>query len=228
MNLKITKFPINFESLKHLTKLIYENKSPLRIFHNFFLKKIFINGKTIDLGSGNHGSYYKFLNSQSAKIYFADQNKKNNNNHYQVDLEKKLDFNNEDFDTIILFNVIEHIENHQLLLSEINRILKKNGKLELFVPFMFRYHEDSKDIFRPTHYYITSLLEKFGFEVQTFLIGVGPLKVISEIILKYFKINFLRIIFFIIFLYIDKIISFFSKDYSNYYCGIHCSCKKIL
>jgi hypothetical protein len=36
MNLKITKFPINFESLKHLTKHIYENKFPLRIFHNFF------------------------------------------------------------------------------------------------------------------------------------------------------------------------------------------------
>ena len=226
MNLKITKFPINFQSLKHLTKLIYENKSPLRIFHNFFLKKIFINGKTIDLGSGNHGSYYKFLNSQNAKIYFADQNKKKNNNHYQVNLEKKLDFNNEDFDTIILFNVLEHIENHQLLLSEINRILKKNGRLELFVPFMFRYHEDPHDYFRPTHYYISKILEENDFIVQTYLIGVGPIKVVSEIILKYLKFNFLRVIFLIIFLILDKIVNYLSKDYKNYYCGIHCSCIK--
>jgi len=227
MNLKVTKFPINFTSIIHLIKLIYKNKSPLRIFHNFFLKTISIKGKVIDLGSGNHGSYYKFLNSKDAKICFADQTKKKSNNHYQVDLEKKLDFINEDFDTVILFNVIEHIDNHKLLLSEINRILKKNGKLELFVPFMFRYHEDSRDIFRPTHYYMTKLQEKSGFEVNTFLIGVEPIKVIAEIILKYLKINFLRAFFLIFLLLIDKAINFFSKDHINYYCGIHCSCKKI-
>lgn len=227
MNLKVTEFPINFTSIIHLTKLIYKNKSPLRIFHNFFLKNISIKGKVIDLGSGNHSSYYKFLNSKDAKIYFADKTKKKNNNHYQVDLEKKLDFNNENFDTVILFNVIEHIDNHKSLLIEINRILKKNGILELFVPFMFRYHEDSKDIFRPTHYYITKLLEKSGFKVNTFLIGVGPIKVIAEIIIKYLKINFLRAIFLFFLLLIDKIINFFSKDHINYYCGIHCSCKKI-
>ena len=226
MRPKITKFPINFESLIHLTKLVYKNKSPLRIFHNFFLKSVAIEGKTIDLGSGNHSSYYKFLNLKDAKIYSADQHIQNKDNHYLIDLEKKLDLSNEDFDTVILFNVIEHIENYKLLLSEINRILKKNGKLELFVPFMFRYHEDPKDIFRPTHYYIASLLEKAGFEVNTFLVGVGPIKIISEIILKYLKINFLRTFFLIFLLLIDRIINFFSKDHINYYCGIHCSCVK--
>lgn len=227
MNLKITKFPINFESLKHLTKLIYENKSPLRIFHNFFLKKIFINGKTIDLGSGNHGSYYKFLKLKNANIYFADQNKPKSNKHFQVDLEKKLNFNEQEFDNIILFNVIEHIQNYENLLNETFRILKKNGKMELFVPFMFRYHEDPKDYLRPTHFYITKILERAGFKVETYLIGVGPVKVIAEIILKYFKINFIKIIILFVLLFIDKFINFFSKDYKNYYCGIHCTCKKI-
>ena len=46
---------------------------------------------------------------------------------------------------------------------------------------MFRYHEDPKDFFRPTHFHITKILERAGFKVETYLIGVGPVKVIAEI-----------------------------------------------
>ena len=227
MNLSVTKFPININSILHLIRQTFNNKSPLRIFHNYFLKKIQIEGKTIDLGSGNHGSYYKFLKLKNANIYFADQNRPKSNKHFQVDLEKKLNFNEQEFDNIILFNVIEHIQNYENLLNETFRILKKNGKMELFVPFMFRYHEDPKDFFRPTHFHITKILERAGFKVETYLIGVGPVKVIAEIILKYFKINFIKIIMLFVLLFIDRFINFFSKDYKNYYCGIHCTCKKI-
>ena len=44
----------------------------------------------------------------------------------------------------------------------------KNGKLELFVPFLFRYHEDPKDYVRLTHYYLKKILEKNGYEVRKF------------------------------------------------------------
>ena len=37
------------------------------------------------------------------------------------------------------------------------RILKINGKLEIFVPFMVGYHPDPKDIFRPTHFYLEKI-----------------------------------------------------------------------
>ena len=87
-------------------------------------------------------------------MFFADQEKVIKDNYYIVDLEKNIDLPDNSFDTVILFNVLEHIKNYKNLLSEINRILKKDGKLELFVPFMHRYHEDPKDIFRPTHFYL--------------------------------------------------------------------------
>lgn len=226
MNFKTTSFPISFESIKHLCGQIYKNKSPIRLFHNYFLKGIKIKGKVIDLGSGNHSSYLNFLQKEDVNIFYADINESENDKHFKVDLEKKLNFEDYEFDEVILFNVLEHIENHKYLLKEIYRIIKKNGKLELFVPFMFRYHEDPKDYFRPTHHYLTRILEKEGFEVETYLIGVGPIKVISEILLRYLKFNFLRSIVLILLLFFDKFINFFSKDFKNYYCGIHCSCKK--
>ena len=35
-----TDFPLSFNSLKHLIVSIYKNKSPIRVFHNYFLKDI--------------------------------------------------------------------------------------------------------------------------------------------------------------------------------------------
>ncbi len=125
-----------------------------------------------------------------------------------------------------MFNVLEHVENYEKLISEIFRILKPGGKFEIFVPFMHRYHEDPKDIFRPTHSYLNKCLEKNNFKVDVSLIGVGPFAVISEILLKYFKINFIKKFFIIIFLILNKITKIFSKDYNTFYLGIHCSCKK--
>ena len=68
LNLKSSNFPITLNSIKHLIRLIYKNKSPVRIFHNYFLKKIEIKGKTIDLGSGNHSSYLNHLTDNTKYI----------------------------------------------------------------------------------------------------------------------------------------------------------------
>jgi ubiquinone/menaquinone biosynthesis C-methylase UbiE len=226
MNIKKIFYPINLSSILHLIILIYKDKSPIRIFHNYFLKTIKIKGKTIDLGAGMHSSYFNYLKKKNTKIFFADKYSSNKKNTYNVDLEKKLKFKNNEFNTVVLFNVLEHIRNYKGLINEINRITKKKGKVEIFVPFMHRYHPDPHDIFRPTHFYLHNLLTESGFKVTTNLIGVGPLSVFSEIILKYLKFKLLKIIFFILFLILDRVIRVFSKDYNTYYNGIHCTCIK--
>ncbi len=226
MKLSYISYPISLNSICHYIKLIIKNKSPIRIFHNYFLKRIKLKGNTIDLGCGNHSSYFNFMENKSKNVFFADKRKSKNKNHFQIDLEKKLKFKNNQFDNIILFNVIEHVTNYELLIQEIYRITKKNGKLELFVPFMHRYHPDPQDIFRPTHFYLNSILKKVGFQVEIFIIGVGPFAVVSEILLKYFKFKLLKILFFQIFLLLNFVIQLFSKDYNSYYNGIHCTCIK--
>ena len=226
MNFQYQHFPINIKSIIHCVKLILINKSPVRIFHNYFLKNIEIKNKTIDLGCGHHSSYLNFLKKDNVEIFYADKEIKKEKNYFIVDLEKKINLPDNTFDTVILFNVLEHITNYKDLIKQINKILKKDGKLEIFVPFMHRYHEDPKDIFRPTHYYLNQLLTEADFTVKTNIIGVGPFSVISEIILKYFKFRIIKIIFFILFLFLDRILRIFSKDYNTYYNGIHCSCTK--
>ena len=150
-----------------------------------------------------------------------------NHSEIKIDLEKNLSLSSNKYDTIILFNTLEHIYNYKNLISEINRILKVKGKLEIFVPFLIGYHKDPNDVFRPTHNYLLKILKENGFEGQAELIGVGPFIVGYQMLHRYFKFAFIKLFFFIVALYLDKIISIFSKDYSTYYCGTHISASKI-
>jgi SAM-dependent methyltransferase len=46
----------------------------------------------------------------------------------------KTNFNDKEFDIVIASDILEHIKNDNIALKEWNRILKKNGKLIIFVP----------------------------------------------------------------------------------------------
>ena len=51
-----------------------------------------------------------------------------------ANLEKKLRFQKDSFDKVIFLDVLEHLNNRGQILSEIKRILKKNGLLLIGVP----------------------------------------------------------------------------------------------
>lgn len=198
----------------------------MRASHNLYLKKnLFLKNLTADLGSGKKNDYIKLI--------FENENLVENFDFYKtnkftkvIDLEKKFILRKK-YKNILLFNVLEHVENTDILIQSIHKSLKKKGRLELFVPFIYRYHGDPKDFYRFTHTYLENFLKKNGFEVKIILISTGPLNVILEILFKYFKFKILKIIFSPLFILINHFFSIFSKDFKNYYCGIHCSCIKI-
>lgn len=51
---------------------------------------------------------------------------------------KRIRFRNEEFDIVLLLDVLEHVGNPQDIISEIRRVLKKNGKVFVTVPW--KYH----------------------------------------------------------------------------------------
>ena len=210
-----------------LYKQIMAGKSYMRATHNLFLKKeLTINNLTGDLGAGAKNDYNKFIFKDVNLIKNFDFYKTKNNT-IKLNLEKDFNLKKYKLKNILIFNVFEHIYEKEILLNSISKSLNKNGKLELFVPFMYKYHGDPNDYYRFTHLYLKKFLEKNGFKVKITLIGAGQLNVILEILFKYFKLNILKIIISTIFILFNKIFYFASKDFKNYYCGIHCSCTKI-
>ena len=223
--MKVYNYPLTFDFIRYTYFSFRKKLSLIRLTHNFFLKKIKLMGKTIDLGSGDGSNltYYDFMDSSNIKLEKVDYFR---NSEIEINLEEKLSINENQYDTVILFNTIEHIENYKNLISEIHRILKMNGNLELFVPFLVLYHPDPKDIFRPTHFYLEKILKDQGFEVDITLIGVGPFFAAYQNIFRYLKFPLFQTVFFVLFDILNRIVRIFSKDYPNYYCGIHASCSK--
>lgn len=57
---------------------------------------------------------------------------------YGVDLLQRLPYDDASFDTVLLVEVIEHLENHRIALSELARVLKPGGVLLLTTPNIMR------------------------------------------------------------------------------------------
>ena len=225
-NLDIFNINLTFSDLSFLYNQISLNRSFMRASHNLFLKKkLNIKGLTADLGSGINNDYYNYISKNKLKVDQYDFHKIDKK-AFVLDLEKKFKLK-KNYNNILLFNVLEHIFDGKTLLNSIKKNLKKEGKLNLFVPFMFRFHSDPNDFMRPTHSYLKKILEQNGFKVQITLIAVGPMVVILEILFKYLKLNIFKLLFSVLFISLNKFFNYFSKDFKNYYCGTHCSCTKI-
>ena len=79
------------------------------------------------------------------------------------DLNVELDLEDEVADSIISISVLEHLFEPQVFLNESFRILKKDGRMLLQVPWQWRLHEIPHDYFRYTPYALKHMFTKAGF-----------------------------------------------------------------
>jgi SAM-dependent methyltransferase len=103
----------------------------------------FMHGLGLDLGAGI-GEFVAFRpNTIGVEINFKNVSlcKSKGLDVRQMDIDL-LPFNDNQFDSIIMDNVLEHIENPKPILSEIDRTLKKNGVLIVGVPGVLGYKAD--------------------------------------------------------------------------------------
>ena len=80
-----------------------------------------------------------------------------------ADLNHSLPIDSSVADTIVCFQVMEHLCEPQTMLNEAIRILKPGGKIILSVPFQWWIHEEPYDYFRFTRYGLQYMLTKAGF-----------------------------------------------------------------
>lgn len=76
---------------------------------------------------------------------------------------KNIPYNDSVFDNVICIEVLEHTCDPQLLLSEINRVLRKNGTVLLTVPWSARIHHIPYDYHRFTKECLHIIFTKCGF-----------------------------------------------------------------
>lgn len=102
---------------------------------------------------------------------------------------KVLPFPDECFDSLISFEVLEHVFNPDQIMLELNRVLKTNGRILISVPFCWNEHEIPFDYARYSSFGIKSLLERHGFDVlEVHKTGNFFLVIIQLVILSIFEL----------------------------------------
>ena len=148
-----------FPELRFHCKEISQHKSVLRSLLNWHLKKETLRGKTIDIGGGKNADYISFMKREEGVQFESFDMKRGQQVNFETDL---LPAPNNTYDTILFLNVLEHIFNYQHIANEVVRVLKPDGQLIGFVPFLMWYHPDHKDFFRYTHEALEIILKRTG------------------------------------------------------------------
>jgi len=102
-----------------------------------------LKGKVLDVGCGI-GDFLKFRpGSVGIDINYKNINwcQENELNAHLMEIDK-IPFENASFDSVMLDNVLEHIEHPEALLSEIHRVLSDSGIFVVGVPGTLGYTMD--------------------------------------------------------------------------------------
>ncbi|MBW4685940.1 MAG: class I SAM-dependent methyltransferase [Komarekiella atlantica HA4396-MV6] len=148
-------------------------------------------GLLLDLGCGNVPLYgvYRDKIIDNICIDWSNTFHKNIYLDYEVDLNTVIPLDSEQFDTILATDVLEHIAKPELLMSEIKRLLKSNGKIILTVPFLYWLHEQPYDYFRYTEFALRMFCQQNNLSV----IELEPYGGAIEVILDIFSKQLIRV-----------------------------------
>ncbi len=183
-------------------------------WNKFFEEKIneIAKEKTVlDIGGGFR--FQKGLDKY--KDLFKDVNYKtlDIDSKYQPDIIgdiHNLSMNNESIDAIICKAVLEHVYDPQKAVNEMYRVLKKQGKCLVYVPFLYPYHGEKdgyKDYYRYTQDGIRYLFRKFSS------IEICPVRGNLETVINLTPLRYLRIFNFLA-RFLDRFFS--NKQNSGY------------
>jgi SAM-dependent methyltransferase len=124
-------------------------------------------GRLLDMGCGHVPLYetYRHLVQENVCIDWKNTIHANPFLDESVDLNGKLPFDDQSFDTILLTDVLEHIAEPKLLMREITRLLRYDGKLIMGVPFIYWLHEAPHDYYRYTEHALRRFCDLNGLKV---------------------------------------------------------------
>ncbi|QQS35232.1 MAG: class I SAM-dependent methyltransferase [Ignavibacteriales bacterium] len=144
-----------------------------------------ITGKTLDVGCGTKPYKKLFSYTQYVGLEFdtgIDSEKKQADFYYDG---KIFPFTENEFDSIVTNQVLEHVFTPDDFLTEINRVLKHGGKLLLTVPFVWDEHEQPYDYARYSSFGLAALLEKHGFKIIEHRKSVNDYRVLGQLFNAY-------------------------------------------
>ena len=152
--------------LSEFLKWIWRGKSARRAFLNMEVaQRIELEGLVLDLGCKGRTSYQEVLKkSGCARLVLMDIYPGEGVGFCGDVISMPV--KDAVFDAAICFNVLEHVYDYRAALNEMRRVLKSNGLLYGYVPFICNVHPDPSDYWRFTADCLQKCLSEAGFSVE--------------------------------------------------------------
>ncbi len=195
-------------------KLLITKNTLLRDLQINECTKIKVNGLSLEFGATDkkNKTFSNFIIGHS-KFEYSNIKPNKKLNIFYSDLTKKLKIKSNKYNNILLFNVLEHLPEYRIALSQINRILKKKGKIIGSTPFIYQIHGAPKDYFRFTKEFFEFELKKQKFNnIKVQYLGNGPFTACYSLIYPYIRFLpiFSHLVLLICFM-LDNILQIFIK-----------------
>lgn len=142
-------------------------------------------GKVLDIGCGNK-PYFKLFHNNCQEYVGCDIAQSSENKVDVICNATNIPIADNTFDTVFCTQVIEHIEDHDKLLSEMFRILKPDGHVILSGPMYWHLHEEPYDFFRFTKYGLKFIFERRGFQIVETLANGGKWATFGQMVIHTF------------------------------------------
>lgn len=145
---------------RHLfTPLYYSQyKVTLNLIHTY------ITGDLIDLGCGDM-PFRQDISGQVTSYDGIDLHPRSAKVRYVGDIMDMPMISDQQYDSAICLEVLEHLPSPEKALREINRILRPGGYLVISIPHISRLHDEPNDFFRFTKYGLEKMLIRNGFSL---------------------------------------------------------------
>lgn len=161
-------------------------------------KKLYLNikelapllkGSVLDFGCGSKPYQELFTNCTE---YIGVDIEQSGHSHLEESIDyyydgKVLPFKNGSFDNVFSSEVIEHIDNLDEILDEINRVLKANGKFMLTTPFVWNENEVPFDYARYNSYGLEKILNRHGFNVIEKRKSLNFIEILYQMKAEYYR-----------------------------------------
>lgn len=147
---------------RFLVAEVYRGRSVGRALMHLNVKSdVTMRGRVLDVGGGHRQTYLEFVSVAGAKELIV------------VDIQPtsavdvvgsvtSIPLKSTSVDTVLCFNLLEHVFDHKAALLEIHRVMKPGAVLYGWVPFMIGVHGDPHDYYRYTGATLSILLSESG------------------------------------------------------------------
>jgi SAM-dependent methyltransferase len=145
----------------------------------------YIMGKVLDVGCGTKPYRNLFKANEYIGLELQKQSQEKPIIADYVYDGSVFPFNNSSFDSVVLFQVFEHVFNPSQFISEIRRVLIKGGYVLMTVPFIWDEHEQPYDFARYSSFGLQSILIEHGFRIIEQRKSISDIRVIFQLINAY-------------------------------------------